>query len=139
MDITNQLCSKETVRATFIYIGATKIKVNKPIICAVRQDNWKLHLKRRKASGDGYEYVSELYNLDQDISESNNVIEDNPQIVERLSKIIENYEAKFGDYMKGIEGVDVRSCGRVENPQCLTEYDENHPYIIAMYDKDDRG
>ena len=32
-----------------------------------------------------------------------------------------------------------RPSGRVTNPVTLTEYDPEHPYIIAMYDLKDRG
>jgi len=33
-----------------------------------------------------------------------------------------------------VEGVGCRPCGRVENPQPLTTYDPEHPYMVAMYD-----
>ena len=34
---------------------------------------------------------------------------------------------------------DLGCYGTVYNPVKLTEYDENCPYIIAMYDKEDAG
>lgn len=139
LDITEQLCHKQTVRDTFLYVGAMDLKVNEPTICAIRQSKWKLHLKRKKKDAYGYDYVSELYNLEIDRSEATNVIEENPEVVEKLSALLETYEEKFGDHLKGLKGKEVRPCGRVDHPKYLTTYDENHPYIISMYDKDDRG
>lgn len=139
VDISEQLRHGKTVRETFLYVGGTNIDENQPIICAVRRKAWKLHLKRRDSGTTGYAYVSELYNLQEDISESNNVYQEHPEIVAELSKIITSYESEFGDSMKAIEGTQVRPCGYVDHPKTLTEYDESHPYIVMMYDKDDRG
>jgi hypothetical protein len=38
-----------------------------------------------------------------------------------------------------VEGRNVREIGRIENPDTLTHYDPEHPYIIAMYDLKERG
>lgn len=139
VDLSDQLFHGNKVRDTFLYIGGTAIEQNQPIICAVRKNAWKLHLKRRDSGETGYEYITELYNLDEDLSESINVYKEYPEKVTELSEIIVAYECKFGDSMNQVKGSDVRPCGKVDKPKTLTEYDENHPYIVMMYDKDDRG
>ena len=46
---------------------------------------------------------------------------------------------ELGDEATGIAGKNVRPAGRVDNPDTLTHYDPEHPYIYAEYDKGDRG
>lgn len=36
-------------------------------------------------------------------------------------------------------GRESRLCGRVEHPVTLTTYHEDHPYITALYDKEEQG
>ncbi|WP_166825750.1 sulfatase family protein [Thalassoroseus pseudoceratinae] len=76
---------------------------------AVRSGPWKLILK----SG-------ELYNLDADISESNNVAKANPYVV----KLLRDIAAKTKDDL-GTEGVGpgCRPLGRVKNARPLINYD----------------
>jgi len=45
----------------------------------------------------------------------------------------------IGDAFTKTKGKNIRPIGKVDNAQPLTEYDENHPYIIAMYDKTEVG
>jgi len=45
----------------------------------------------------------------------------------------------LGDAATGVRGENIRPIGRVDNPKPLTEYDPDHPYIMAMYDKHHRG
>jgi hypothetical protein len=59
--------------------------------------------------------------------------------VARLSAILERAREELGDERLGKKGSGTRPAGRVPNPKPLTEYDENHPYIVALYDKDDWG
>jgi hypothetical protein len=42
----------------------------------------------------------------------------------------------IGNDLADQPGKNRRPKGRVENPKPLTEYDPEHPYIIAMYDGD---
>jgi arylsulfatase A-like enzyme len=114
------------VRTQMIYYRNT-------ILSAVRKDQMKLHLNR-----DG-EAVCELYDLENDISEENDIASQNPEIVEELSKLAEEYRYKLGDSFYHISGTENRDCNITENAIALTAYDENHPYIIAMYDKPDCG
>lgn len=118
---------KDSPRREFVYY-ASDMKLE-----AVRKDNWKLHFYKND------EPVKLLYNLETDISEANNVYEFNPDVVTELTEIYERYRKTLGDSITGIKGSEERACGFVENPVALTEYNPNHPYIIAMYDKDDMG
>jgi hypothetical protein len=43
----------------------------------------------------------------------------------------------FGDERLEREGSENRAVGVVADPKPLTQYDENHPYMIAYYDKAD--
>lgn len=100
---------------------------------AVRKGSWKLHFYKDD------EKVNLLYNLEEDISEQNNVYDKYPEIVKELSKLADEKRNEIGDSFLNIKGSEVRNIGRVKNPKPLTSYDENHPYIVLMYDKEDRG
>ena len=56
----------------------------------IRDGNWKLILPKNKKQGNG-----ELYNLKDDISEKDNVIEKYPEIADKL-------RGRLGEFMKGI-------------------------------------
>jgi len=73
---------------------------------AVRSGPWKLHLAQ-----------NELYNLDDDIGEANNVAAQHADIVVQLQKHAETMRADLGDKTKDAPGV--RALGRVANPQPL--------------------
>jgi arylsulfatase A-like enzyme len=113
-------------RDTFFYYMSEDLE-------ALRKENWKLFVWRK-----GQE-VRELYDLDSDIAESRNVIEDHPDVVEQLEKLLDQMRQDLGDDRLGIQGKGVRPCGKVDNPVTLTEYDPGHPYIIAEYDLSQRG
>ncbi|MGA1195004.1 MAG: sulfatase [Candidatus Latescibacterota bacterium] len=100
---------------------------------AVRSGQWKLHIRK-----DDQE-IQELYDLEYDIGETNNVYDQHPNIVKDLMAKIEACRQDIGDEAVGIEGQNIRPVGRVENPDTLTHYDPDHPYFIAMYDLPQRG
>lgn len=77
---------------------------------AVRSGPWKLHLAK-----------TELYNLDSDIGEAQNVAKDHSDIVRRLEGLAESMKADLGDKTASAPGV--RQLGRVENPQPLIRHD----------------
>ena len=93
---------------------------------AIREGHWKLHLPRtaqdqpfwNKKPGRGKEFVTleknALFNLEEDISESRNIAEQNPEIVARLLKQAETVRAELGDV--GVKGSDQRTISLV-NPQ----------------------
>jgi arylsulfatase A-like enzyme len=95
---------------------------------AVRAGDWKLHLRK------GGKPYRALYHLAEDVGETKNVIEDNPDIVRSLEEMAEELREDIGDLSAGMEGKNCRPIGKVQNPKPLTEYDPRHPYIIAMYD-----
>lgn len=122
---------------------------------AARVGDWKLHVSRRAdagaptgdhdkaapAPGKNAKYfaVKELYNLREDVGETNNVYYKHHDIVAEIMKRIEKCRSDLGDKFTGTEGENVRAIGHVDNAKPLTEYDENHPYIIAMYDREEIG
>jgi arylsulfatase A-like enzyme len=96
-------------------------------LCAVRKGKYKYFVKSEF-------YDEALYNLNKDISESDNILESNPDIVKDLVKTIEKCREDIGDDATGSAGKNCRPPGKVDNPKTLTEYNPNHPYMIAMYD-----
>jgi arylsulfatase A len=85
-------------RDTFHYFSGFQLQ-------AVRQGPWKLHL------GSG-----ELYHLENDIGEAQNVASANAEVVERLRQLANTMKDDLG--ASGI-GPGCRQLGRVENPRPL--------------------
>lgn len=104
-----------------------------PDLEAVRCGKWKLHVRKNG------EEINELYDLESDVGETNDLYADETEIVADLTRRIEACRRDLGDAATGVIGEDIRPIGRVDNPKPLTEYDPDHPYIIAMYDKHHRG
>ncbi|MBS3762986.1 MAG: sulfatase [Planctomycetes bacterium] len=100
---------------------------------AVRAGHWKLHVSR------GGEDVEELYDLENDIGETTDVSAEHPHVVEKLQEIASEARRDLGDGAREMEGENCRPIGRVEDATPLTEYDEDHPYIVAMYDLPNAG
>ncbi|MHC4884316.1 MAG: sulfatase family protein [Planctomycetota bacterium] len=113
-------------RDTFLYYKKNGLE-------AIRKGPWKLHVNK-----DG-EAIQELYNLESDVGESSNVYGANPEVVEQLAKLAEEARKDLGDEHTQTVGSGIRPKGEVENPKPLTEYNEDHPYMIAMYDLADTG
>jgi arylsulfatase A-like enzyme len=102
-------------------------------IDAVRAGRWKLHVRK------GDKDVCLLFDLEQDPAETNDVHDRHPEVVAELMQRIEACRKDLGDSATGDEGANCRPIGRVDNPAPLTEYDPEHPYIIAIYDLTDVG
>lgn len=113
-------------RTTFFYYLGDSIE-------AVRHGKWKLHIRKEKNE------IRELYDLDEDIGETNNVIAAFPDIAEQLERLIADCANDIGDAASGIKGKNIRPPGKIAGPGALTRYDPNHPYIQAMYDSKDFG
>ncbi|MEL7603789.1 MAG: sulfatase-like hydrolase/transferase [Bacillota bacterium] len=94
---------------------------------------------KNRAGVAASETVYELYNLREDIGETTNIYAEHPDIVARLMEKIDACRQDMGDSVTGVAGKSVRPIGRVQNPRPLTQYDENHPYIIALYDRNEIG
>ena len=95
---------------------------------AVRFGNWKLHLQRH-----------ELYDLSVDVGEERNRIAEHPKIVDQIEGLAEACQRELGDTVTETVGSGVRPVGRVEDASPMTEYDPDHPYMVAMYDLKDAG
>lgn len=78
--------------------------------------------------------LSELYNLRDDIAETDNVYDRHPKLVAEIEAVAEEFRRVFGDQRLNCVGTDIREVGLCNNPKPLTEFDENHPYMIAYYD-----
>ncbi|MBI4832419.1 MAG: sulfatase [Candidatus Lindowbacteria bacterium] len=123
----------ESPRTEFAYFADRNL-------AAVRWGKWKLHLCRRPEEwSKPYNPVQELYDLENDIGEENNVFNDHPKVVASFNALICEFRSKLGDKFTGNEGFEVRDCGWVDDPRPLTVYNEEHPYIIAEYDLAERG
>jgi len=141
-------------RDTFFYYMCNNLE-------AVRAGDWKLHVSRRPGADDFVKFsadhdgtsgsardvyateknieVKELYNLKEDIGEKNNLYDMYPDIVSKLMKNIDDCRKDLGDTFTKTEPENVREIGRVKDAKPLTEYDEDHPYIIALYDRNEIG
>jgi len=75
---------------------------------AVRSGKWKLMFHDTK---DGE--VVALYDLENDIGETTNVIQQHPDVAERLEKFAERARDDLGDGRTLRKGKNCRPCGRV--------------------------
>ena len=94
---------------------------------AIRSGKWKLHFPHRyrtlngRSGGTGGEPVPydreriglSLFNLREDIDESDNVADENPDVVERLKKLAEEARRELGDSRTNTKGSGVRPPGRL--------------------------
>ena len=76
----------------------------------------------------------ELYNLRDDVGEAHDVCDQHPEIVVEIELAAEEFRQAFGDRRLNRVGTEIREAGVCKNPKPLTEYDENHPHMIACYD-----
>lgn len=100
---------------------------------AVRRGPWKLKVQ------DRYDRMYSLYNLNDDPGERADQSRRHPEVAAELEALMAKCRADIGDFLTGTKGQNVRPAGKIDDPVTLTAYDENHPYIVAMYDKDDKG
>jgi len=86
---------------------------------AVRADRWKLHLpqdaKRTGLAGGAAPAQAELYDLDADIGESQNVAAEHPDVVQRLTAWADAARQDLGDGARAGRGQ--RPAGRVAGPK----------------------
>lgn len=92
---------------------------------AVRSGPWKLHFPHAHRSqtgpgGDDGRPANEgngriekaLFNLETDVSESQNVLEAHPDVVARLERFAEDMRADLGDSLTGRKGKGLRPAGK---------------------------
>ena len=120
--MTAQPGAKTPHKAYYYYYYGTELH-------AVRSGKWKLHFPHRYRSLDGQPggtggtpapYVIkktelELYDLEADVGESNNVVEKHPEIVKRLTAFAEEAREDLGDKLTKRKGKNVRSAGQLES------------------------
>jgi hypothetical protein len=100
---------------------------------AVREGRWKLHVHKEDT------VMTALYDLERDIGEQSDLAQAHPDVVERLQGLLDACRKDIGDAVTGVTGENKRPAGRVANPDTLTHYHPDHPYMHAMYDKGDAG
>lgn len=86
---------------------------------AIRCGKWKYHLALKQrllnaASDKMEESKAQLYNLEEDKSESVNVIDENRDIEKYLLDLIEQVREDLGDWH--MEGVNIRPAGFIDEP-----------------------
>ena len=99
---------------------------------AIRVGDWKLRYNienRRNADRS----QPELYNLAEDLAETNNVASRNPAIVQDLIQKIKDMGDRIGDGLRDTLGVERRPHSISEDPKPLTEFDEDYPYMEPSY------
>lgn len=97
---------------------------------AMRSGRWKLHFPHkyrtlggrpggtdgRPAHYDQAQIGLALYDLQADLGESNDVADEHPEVVERLSQLADAMRAELGDRLNGVRGSGVRQPGLVDAP-----------------------
>ncbi len=88
---------------------------------AVRSGKWKLHLplkeKKKNWGEPDLDAPLQLYDLEADIAESNNLADRHPDVVERLLKLAERAKLDLGD--TEIPGLNTRPAGWLVSPKPL--------------------
>jgi len=72
--------------------------------------------------------------LRDDIGETNDLYDQYPDIVADIEMEAEAFRQELGGNWTKRNGTKIRKVGTCANPKPLTEYDENHPYMVAYYD-----
>jgi len=85
---------------SFYYFGGRRDSMGPPILRAVRHGPWKLHFSRGRGAGETRGI--ELYDLYSDVSESRNLIERHPVIVDRLQGMAKDFTEKLAANMRPI-------------------------------------
>ena len=121
LDVLKDPKAKVDRKYFFHYYGGGQLQ-------AVRDQRWKLHfphryrtLSGREGGKDGipvnYDYIEcglELYDLQNDVGESENVIDQYPEVADRLKRAADVCRAELGDSLQKQIGDGVRSHGGAE-------------------------
>ena len=111
--------SKENPRDFYFYYYAGELR-------AVRQGKWKLYFPHKYRSYKGVEpgkdgfpgpYASaecglELYDLENDISETKDIAAQHSEIVKHLQSLANNKRQELGDRLTGVNGKEIREPGQ---------------------------
>jgi hypothetical protein len=121
-------------------------------LCGVRRGDWKLVLPHKYRSYDGVEpgmdgmpgpYSRgqagiELYNLIEDVGESNNVAMEHPKKVEELLAMADSARAALGDGITGVRGSDNRSPGRIRIAEAAVDHKARNKKYELRYEASHR-
>jgi len=98
-------------------------------LMGVRYKNWKMYFPHRYRSLNGrpggkngfpadYEYLTfdkiTLYDLSKDISETTDVTDENPEVVEKIKSIASQMRERLGDNLYHIQGSENRVVGKIK-------------------------
>jgi arylsulfatase A len=133
-DISAILFGEDTTspHEAFFYYSGSNLE-------AVRAGKWKLHVYKTPGFRPGAGAIEELYDLENDIGETDDVAAEHPEVVAKLRGHLERARLDLGDGVTGTPGTGRRPVGRVDDPVPLTTFDPDHPYYMAEYDLADRG
>ena len=112
---------------------------------AIRSGKWKLHfphkfrtLAGRKGGTGGIPVKYEtgkiglaLFNLENDIGETTNVAEQNPDVVARLQKLAEEARADLGDTAQKRKGSGVRPAGQLQSGDEKHDWNADHGWFLT--------
>jgi len=121
-NILNLMVDQEGARSphqAFYYYFMSQLR-------AVRSGRWKLHLgldpMLEKWGGNPTgKCDAALYDLETDIAEKKNVIDEHPEVVEKLMKLAQKTRHDIGDYQ--LQGSGCRASGWVDKPAPLKRID----------------
>lgn len=105
---------------------------------AVRMGEWKLRYAYDKGDETDPDRA-ELFNLGDDIGETTDLAAQYPTIVEKLAAAMDSIREALGDARLGLQGNERRPEAISVNPQPLTTFDPNYPYIEPSYDLNEAG
>ncbi|HIX85231.1 MAG TPA: sulfatase-like hydrolase/transferase, partial [Candidatus Parabacteroides intestinigallinarum] len=113
-DVTDILEGQSIASSTEVFYYYQKQQLQ-----AVRWRNWKYHLPlQERIKGphlpDTEVGEARLYDLDLDLSETENVIDRHPEVVRQMNKLIEEVRSDMGDW--GYEGRNQRPAGVIDEP-----------------------
>jgi arylsulfatase A-like enzyme len=133
--ITNKATATSPHEAFFFYYKQNELQ-------GMRSGKWKLYFPHTYRSFDGktgrndglpVDYSQnkmglELYDLENDVSEKNNVADQYPAVVDSLQQMAAEMRARLGDSLTGIEGSEVREPGRISGEWRVSEVERSERF-----------
>ena len=105
---------------------------------AVRVGDWKLRYAIQKGRHADTSRP-QLFNLAEDLAEQNDVASQHPQLVEELIQRMKDMGDRIGDGLHDKMGDERRPHAVTEDPEPLTEFDPDYPYMEPSYLIDQAG
>ncbi|MEX0289949.1 MAG: sulfatase [Flavobacteriaceae bacterium] len=122
-DVISGVAKESPQKAYFFYY-----RVNE--LFGVRYGKWKMYFPHRYRTMDGqepgkdgqpgnYRMIDleeiELYNMEEDISETSNVAAQHPEIVQQIKVLANEIRFELGDSLLDLEGAETRAAGTIDN------------------------